>query len=506
MTTIFRRHKSTGSVYVRSESGEWMELKTGCKCHSKSPTQDTNMSTEQKPAETTLAKDSSSPAVPSRERQDTEIRIPQGPQAGDVQWPDRHMPNEVRDEPLPGVDDFDVLNPTYDDLAWSIATGGQTGAQRNPAQPLPTVVGAGTEGEVTTPTPTDGSANPKPQDPGFNPGPQKSVANGNEVTTMDYDTDGAHDTDENVNTDVHMAHLKAVAASIAHSGKEGCAYLHPMKGAVHHVAHPDDLHPDNAHLYHDSAEIARHYAAVKGVKSVKVGIQSHPKKGSGYTMFHKGMIPKQTAAAISLRQIRASLVRAAKAGVSQAAAEELGKLYDMAGAMLKFPGVAQGDATGKYPPANASNPGNVNYFSGLMAPNGSNAENTNEFNNIPEANQLDQSSLSVPGSNQSNTMAVNPPTRSHLAKDPSDPSMRVSVADPNILESVYSDPIRTDPGTNTLGGADAPNIPESVAFTGMTEKDVLDFLDAATTKAGAEEAEDFETWLTEACVLEELEA
>jgi hypothetical protein len=459
----------------------------------------------------------SDPGRTPRRYEDEEGNRGQGPQQGDHDWAERHMSEVVIDEvAADGVTQFDVLKPTHPGTIWDIATGSNTAPQRNPA-PYEAAPVPGTNNQPGVPTPTLGVPNPPPKDPGFSPGPQRSapppqdknIHNANEVSSFEHDGLTPNDPEDNINTEVDTKHLKHVAGMIHHSGKEGSVYLHPEKGHVHHVAHPDDLHPDNSHMYHGHDEINKLYKSVRGVKGVKIAIQQHPMKGSGYMMMHKvaplvgnTIESNPPTGRDALTIIKQRLIDAAKIpNCTPEVKAALKEIFIFAHKSMEVINPTGGSMMG-VPADNAPGAQTQNFFTGMIAPNGSNAENTNEFNNIPEANVLNRESRENGDIRDGYGRRSSPAT---VIPGSIDPGMRENVADPNIPGTIYHPTVRTDPGM--LAGVDAPNIPESVAFTGMTEKEILEWLDKDEEVATVfdKESKEFDDWLMEQQVLESLE-
>jgi hypothetical protein len=106
--------------------------------------------------------------------EDNEGNRGQGPQAGDHDWHDRHMPEQVIAQNLPGVSDFDVGNDANDEIM-AIATGPNTGPQQNAAPDSVLSQQPGPDGE---PMPSNGVQFPisTPASISTSPGPQRSVA------------------------------------------------------------------------------------------------------------------------------------------------------------------------------------------------------------------------------------------------------------------------------------------------------------------------------------------
>lgn len=241
-------------------------------------------------SDTTKAPDASA-------RHDDIRNVGQMPNQGDRNWNQR--PSQmVTDENLGnGVETFDPSNSAADAIL-PLATGN---SGQNAAPPLPTLVGEGREKEPPNPADPHQLANPTDiagmgkaaKDGGGSP----NINNSSQVTALDMDSASAHDTASTVNNavDVDVPGLKSMAKTVQHSGKEGSVYLNAPKGAVHHVAHADDLHPDNAHRFHGAADLHKMYASVGGVQHVKVAM-GHPTKGAGYRLVHKGgSIPNEYA-------------------------------------------------------------------------------------------------------------------------------------------------------------------------------------------------------------------
>lgn len=245
----------------------------------------------------TAMSDKTEKAPDASARHPDDRNLGQLPNQGDRNWSQR--PSQmVQDENLGnGVETFDPANIAADAIL-TIATGN---SGQLAAPPLPTIVAEGRQGEPPNPADPHQLANPTDiagmgkaaKDGGGSP----NINNSSAVVPLDSDASAAHDTAGNINNaiDVDVPGLKAMAKSIKHSGKEGSLYLNSARGAVHHVAHAEDMHPDNGHRYHSADEIHKMYAGVRGVAHVKVAM-THPTKGAGYRLIHKGgAIPNEYA-------------------------------------------------------------------------------------------------------------------------------------------------------------------------------------------------------------------
>lgn len=476
------------------------------------------------------------PGTESHAEDDRENFLGQGPSQGDRDWLERHMSERIVDQDMPGVSDFDVGNDA-DDSIMAIAAGGMTGAQQNPSDPLPAhSQNEGPKGQSGVPTPTMGvqqpismptvlqvSTSPGPQDSKTEPplassvqGPkgatttakEQSVNDSQQVLRMDQDVPPEkRDAEGNVNPHVivDVPHLKAAARMVSHSGKEGAMYFHPEKGHVHHVAHPDDLHPDNAHMYHGHEEIQKLYKSVKGVRGVKVAIQHHPVKGSGYTMMHKGGIPgaDMPMGDGTERSSKHPVIKGllnAKGRLEHIIHEKAGALtlsqkqilavaYSQIVAAVKFSSLSP-NQNGTYesssvPDANEQKP--LGNFTGIPADNALNQSSLTHFQGAsqpspgtPTNNALNQESISRAGSPQANTPAANPPPgKAATAVIQAEHENGLGGPRENVLANPTPPNRRTDPGTMWNESVDGPNIPGSLGYRNsvLNEDEVMNWLE-----------------------------
>lgn len=490
--------------------------------------------------ESTAPSSSVDPSFPytntTRTYEDEEGNRGQGPSQGDHDWYTRHMSEQVVDSLVAGLDmpEFDPANGP-DDAIFRIAQGGMTGAQQNPSNPLTDLTGGGNRDQPGVPTPTMGvqypiqmqtildvSTSPGPQGSRTEPslansvqGPKGATPVAKELSVNDRQDVSSHTDDlpadhrpdhaEDVGSDVHVdvPHLKAVAATIQHSGKEGTAYLHEGSGHVHHVAHPDDLHPDNSHLYHGHDEIHKLYKSVRGVKSVKVAIQQHPKKGMGYKMMYCGSGSPAGAdmpmgdgtehvshkpnvkEMLEIKSILEGVIHG-KVGPltdNQKRVLAVGYIHLMRALKSSLDPVQNG-MSASLPQENSQNQQSLGNFTGVPANNALNQASLSHFQGAsqpapgtPMNNVLNQESMQGFGvhAQQANTPAANPP-----------PGKSAAVADVSVAqaerqnglggprENVLANPTppnrRTDPGTMSNESVDGPNIPGSLGY----RNDVLD--------------------------------
>ena len=442
----------------------------------------------------------------SAEFEDNEGNRGQGPQQGDHDWHERHMANEVVDEEVAGLDRpaFQLDNTQEGDPVFAIASGSNTGPQQNPA---PDTALAGNVGNADeTMPPGVGVRFPVPTNPSTNPGVQRSatptakdVNDSSYVQPLDSDSAAHHDVAGNVNThvDVDVPHLKAMARVIQHSGKEGSVYLNAAKGYVHHVMHPDDVHPDNAHMYHSPDQIQKAYACCHGVMGTKCVVGMHPGKGSGYSLVHKGMkdgdadISGLTSASAVLKEIHGYLAlvysapdsqvsKAAKQNIHAAGTKLVGLLKTMDFVNPTYSGVnnAVVPPVQGVPADNAINATAAAHFSGVPAQNVPNEPSMNHFPGIPEENKR--------GPDDANAIAGSNVTAATLPK--STPAAGVT----NIAPSISNRP-RTDP--DIASGVDGINTSESLSEMPIDPDELMEWLEGREEKS-ADELE-FEAMMVE---------
>lgn len=494
----------------------------------------------------------------TRVYEDNEGNRGQGPQQGDHDWATRHMSSQIVDELVAGLDtpEFDVDNDPYDAI-FSIAQGANTGAQQNPAPDTALADNAGPKDQPGVPTPTMGVQYPMPmptvQQVSTSPGPQggaasvpaipaappvppfrsaaptvkeQNVNDRQDVSSHSVDLPAEHrpssgDVGTDVNVDV--PHLKAVAATIQHSGKEGNSYLHEETGHVHHVAHPDDLHPDNAHMYHGHDEIHKLYKSVRGVKSVKVAIQQHPKKGMGYKMMYCGSgspagadMPmgdgtehvSHSPQIKNLMELKELLTHAISKEADANLKRVLAVGFLRVLTAMKFSSLSP-NQNGTYdnsvvPQENVLNQPSMNRFQGgrgLPEENVLNQESMNQFNGgrgLPEENVLNQESMQGFGVHapQMNTPAANPPP-GKAAEAVLQAEYVNGLGGPreNVLANPTPPNRRTDPGTMSNESVDGPNIPGSVAFRNnvLNEDEVMNWLEEVPKNHDEEFDKEFAT-------------
>ena len=458
------------------------------------------------------------PPVESRD-QDRENFLGQGPQAGDRDWPERHMPEQVVDQNMPGVSDFNVGN-TADDSIMAIATGPMTGSQRNPAHDTQLADTPGTEGQpppspvgVHYPieTPVNPSLNPPAQGGRPEPSLSSSVQGPKGTTTtvkeqspnvrtdvqpLDSDSAMHHDTDGNVNPDVIVdaPHLKSVAGMIQHSGKAGHVYVNEGKGHVHHVAHPDDLHPANSHMYHTHDEIQKLYKSVSGVKGCKVAIMEHPIKGAGYKMVHKpGADPGMGdgLSHVNHRPVNKDFI-GIKGRLEHVIHEKSGKIPDQAKKILA-------DAYVLLMKFSSLDPTGYGMSAGLPEENALNQESLGNFTGVPADNSLNQSSMTgfqgqqSPGTPPENQL--NRPSMDHFGQPMQQNTPAVNP--PKALNP--NEGRRTDPGTMWNESVDGPNIPGSIAQRGnmLSDEDVMNWLEEVPKSHDEDIDKEFEALLVQ---------
>jgi HK97 family phage prohead protease len=407
--------------------------------------------------------------------EDNEGNRGQGPQAGDHDFHQRHMANEVVDEEVAGLDNpsFDVGNTQEGDPVFAIASGANTGPQQNPAPNTALADSPGLANEPGVPTPSTGVTFPKPTNPSTSPGPQRSatptvkdVNDASYVQPLDSDSVEHHDTAGNVNThvDVDVPHLKAMARVVQHSGKEGSVYLNAAKGYVHHVMHQDDVHPDNAHKFHSPDQIQKMYGCCHGVMGTKCVIGTHPSKGQGYSLVHKGMSDDDgmsglnSATAAILKEIKGHLEFLAGAGeqhVSKIAKQHVMAAGNRLVGILKYmtdtqptgnppvQGVPTDNAvnatasahfTGIVPSQNVPNEPSMNHFPGLP---GENVRGPDDSNAIAGSNVT---SASTPGKSTPAAGVTNVPAQM-VDRPHTDPDMNGSIGSINVTESLSEQPI-----------------------------------------------------------------
>lgn len=503
-----------------------------------------------------------SPGTESRGQDDAENFLGQGPSQGDRDWNERHNSATVVDQYIPGVCDFNVGN-TADDEIMAIAAGGMSGPQRNAAPDTVLSDNAGPAGQPGVPTPTMGiqtpismpvvlnvSTSPGPQGSRSEPslsqsvqGPkdaavpavkESSVNDARQVTPMDRDSADQHDTAGNIDTHVivDVPHLKHVAAMIQHSGKEGASYLNPDHGHVHHVAHPDDLHPSNSHMYHGHDEIHKLYKSVRGVKGVKVAIQQHPVKGMGYTLMHKadrvpGADPgmgdgtERVSANPVIKELLnikgrlEKLFHATKGALSEENKKLLAFAYAGVMQTIKSSGLDPlgNGQSATLPSNNNLDQHSLGSFTGVPADNALNQESLSNFQGgsqpstgTPTNNaQNVESATGFGQAPQMNTPASNPPTSGKQATAVIQNEHVNGMGGPheNALAEPPPKSRRTDPGTMSNESVDGPNIPGSTAFREnvLNEENVMDWLEesapALTGESKSSEVDEFDKMVME---------
>lgn len=497
------------------------------------------------------------PGMESRTDDDRENFLGQGPSQGDRDWNERHLSARITDQQMPGVSDFNVGN-TADDSIMAVAAGSMSGPQQLPAPDTVLSSNEGPKGQPGVPTPTMGiqtpismpvvlnvSTSPGPQGSRSEPslsasvqGPkdatptikEQSVNDARQVTPMDRDSADQHDTAGNIDTHVivDVPHLKRVANMIQHSGKEGNSYLHPEQGHVHHVAHPDDLHPSNEHMYHGHDEIHKLYKSVRGVKSVKVAIQQHPMKGMGYTLVHKhdrvpGADPGMgdgtehvsthpvLKAMLNLKG-RIEYLFHGKAKSAEESKKILADGYVLLMQLIKdYSGLNPGGgAQATLPSNNELNQHSLGNFSGVPGNNSLNQSSlsgwqggsqpsmgtpTNNAQNVESATGFGQAQ-------QPNTPASNPPYvatgKSATAVIQNEHVNGMGGPRENVLANPTPESRRTDPGTMSNESVDGPNIPGSLAFRGnvLNEDNLMDWLEDSAPALVGEDAKEFDEMFT----------
>jgi HK97 family phage prohead protease len=495
--------------------GVTLEVKSpadhSCTCHKKEASvaapevKASDNSQSRESSDSTAPRDSLSPSGgwtnTSARFEDNEGNRGQGPQQGDHDWHERHMANEVVDEEVAGLDrpTFQLDATQVGDPVFAIASGSNTGPQQNPSPNTALANNEGPAGEPGIPTPSTGVVNPAPTNPSTNPGVQRSatptvkdVNDASYVQPLDSDSASHHDTAGNVNThvDVDVPHLKAMARVVQHSGKEGSVYLNSAKGYVHHVMHPDDVHPDNAHMYHSPEQIQKMYGCCHGVMGTKCVVGAHPTKGQGYSLVHKtsmanddGMSGLNSAVATALKEVKDHLEFLAGAGeqhVSKIAKQHVMAAGNRLVSILKDSSL---DPTGNppvqgVPTDNATNATASAHFTGVPSQNVLNMPSMNHFPGLPTEN--------VRAADDANAIAGSNVTAASLGK--STPAAGVT----NVPGTLADRP-RTDP--DIASGVDGINTSESLSEQPIDPEELMKWLEETSVKS-PEELE-FEAMLAE---------